>query len=163
MKKNGLIPPHFLYFLENEGIEFTDFKSGNMNKKENIDRMIVKFPYSSRELDIQIIFDNYDYSTPPDFIILKDDNFIIDYQEIIKEWNFKESSILYKTLNKIKETYSLHLENKFLAEMSKKDNLSDYNQQYYSNNYSSIKEIYLATKLKLKNTTKYKFISQFPQ
>jgi hypothetical protein len=146
MKKNGIIPPHFLYFIENEGIEMYDFRSGNLSKKDEIDRLIVKFPFGPKDLEIQIIFDNYDYSVPPDFVIIKEDSFIIDYGEIIKDWNFKESSSLYKTLSKIKEKYILYMENRFYAEMMKKDS-ADY---YSLLNISYIKDIYEKLKHKIK-------------
>jgi hypothetical protein len=123
MRKNGKIPPHFLYFLENEGIEITHFRSSNFAGKDSYDRVIVKFPYSYKTLDMQVIFDNLDYSTPPDFLFVKETltnnniNINIDYEEIIKDWNFKESSTLYNSLNKIKEKYSIHQEKKFKEEI----------------------------------------------
>ena len=153
MKKNGIIPPHFLYFLENEGMELTNFRSGNLNKKDEIDRLIVRFPYSSKDIEIQTIFDNYDYSTPPDFILLGEENFIIDYQEIINEWNFKESSSLYKSLFKIKEKYNLLMENKLLNEI-KKINNGEFSLQYIGQNSSYIKDIYTSLKKKIKTYKK---------
>lgn len=106
MKKIGLIPPHFLFFLENEGIKITDFKSSNFTAKENYDRIIVKFPYGLTTLDIQVIFDVVDLSSPPDFVLLTESDFFIDYNEIVKNWNFRESNSLYNSLRKIKQLYS---------------------------------------------------------
>lgn len=119
MKKNGKIPPHFLYFLENEGIELTNFRSSNFAGKDSYDRVLVKFPYSYKTLDIQVIFDNLDYSAPPDFLFLNENNIIIDYSDIIKDWNFKESSTLFKSLNIIKEKYAFEQERKFKEELNK--------------------------------------------
>lgn len=112
MKKNGIIPPHFIYFLENEGIDIIDFKSSNFDSKEAYDRIIIKFPFCSSTLDIQTIFDNVDTSQPPDFIILNECDSIISYQEIVKEWNFKESASLYQALKRIKDCYSSDQEKK---------------------------------------------------
>jgi hypothetical protein len=119
MRKNGKIPPHFLYFLENEGIELTNFRSSNFAGKDSYDRVLVKFPYSYKTIDIQVIFDNLDYSAPPDFLFLNENNIFIDYGEIIKDWNFKESSTLYNSLNRIKEKYALEQERKFKEELKK--------------------------------------------
>ena len=118
MKKNGNIPPHFIYFLENEGIQITDYKSSNFTLSESYDRIVVKFPFSISTLDIQVLFDNLDYSSPPDFVPLVD-NIMINYNDIIDSWNFKDSSALYHSLNKIKEIYSKENEKKLLSmEMS---------------------------------------------
>ena len=111
MKKIGIIPPHFVYYLENEGIDIVDFKSSDFTSKNSYDRIIVKFPYGNDTLDIQVIFDVVDLSSPPDFIILNECNTFMDYSEIIKNWNFKESKTLYESLYKIKELYSAYQEN----------------------------------------------------
>ena len=111
MKKIGIIPPHFVYYLENEGIDIVDFKSSDFTSKNSYDRIIVKFPYGNDTLDIQVIFDVVDLSSPPDFIILNECNTFMDYSEIIKNWNFKESKTLYESLYKIKELYSADQEN----------------------------------------------------
>jgi hypothetical protein len=114
MKKNGIIPPHFEYFLQNECIDITDYKSSNFALPESFDRIIVRFPFSISTLDIQVIFDNLDYSAPPDFIPLND-NFRISYYDIIDSWNFKDSSSLYSSLLKIKEIHSKENEKRLIA------------------------------------------------
>jgi hypothetical protein len=109
MKKNGIIPPHFIYFLENEGIILSDFKSGNLSMKDSYDRVIISLPYSIKTIDIQVIFDSLDYSSPPDFLIIPSNNekiFYIDYNSVVSSWNFKESNTLYNSLLKIKLLYS---------------------------------------------------------
>jgi hypothetical protein len=106
MKKNGIIPPHFIYFLENEGLILSDYRSGNLSMKDSYDRAMVSFPYSVITLNIQMIFDYLDYSAPPDFIITNSENFYIDYNSIISSWNFKDSSSLYNAICKVKAAYS---------------------------------------------------------
>ena len=110
MKKIGVIPPHFIYYLENEGIDVIEFKSSDFYSKTNYDKIIVKFPYCSGTLDIQVIFDIIDRSSPPDFVLLNEINSYMDYGEIMKSWNFKESNMLYLLLLKIKEMYSIEQE-----------------------------------------------------
>jgi len=114
MRKNGIIPPHFLFYIENDGIEITDYKSGNMTHKDPCDRMVVKFPYSIRNIHIQVVFDKLDYSTPPDFILVDEDSIIMKYSEIIKDWNFRDSASLYNSLNRIKDFYSKEQERKLM-------------------------------------------------
>jgi len=125
MRKSGKIPPHFLYFLENEGIEICDFRSSNFARKDNYDRVVVKFPYSITTLDIQVIFDNLEYSTCPDFVLVKENSFPINYSSITQEWNFKESSTLYNSLNKIKECYASEQERKLFEEINDYKQLND--------------------------------------
>lgn len=122
MKKYGKIPPHFIYFIENEGIQITDIKSSNMILKDCYDRMTIKFPFCNRTLDIQIIFDYINSSNPPDFIILNEDNIEINYIEIIKDWNFKDSSTLYISLNKLKYSYCCFQEKRLKHEIEKNYN-----------------------------------------
>jgi len=106
-KNNGIIPPHFIYFLEHEEIEVINYKSGDCNNPYSYDRAIVKFPFANTTFDIQIIFSNLDYSLPPDFIPLVNcDQLILNYSSLVKNWNFRESSTLYYTLKKIKEEYT---------------------------------------------------------
>ena len=159
MKKYGKIPPHFLYYLENEGIKITDLKSSNLSLKELYDRMIVKLPFSTRTLDIQIIFDNLNCSVPPDFLFVKEENFLMDYNEIIKDWNFKDSSTLYNSLAKLKLIYSLNQEIKLKEEVEKftKTNNTNIKSKDDDFNYSEIVEIWKNIQkiyLKIKNKTK---------
>jgi hypothetical protein len=114
MRKNGIIPPHFVFYIENDGIEIIDYKSGNMTYKDPCDRMVVKFPFSIRNIHIQVVFDKLDYSTPPDFILVNEDSIIMKYSEIIKDWNFRDSACLYNSLNKIKDLYSKEQERKLM-------------------------------------------------
>ncbi len=149
MRKNGKIPPHFLYFLENECIEVTDFHSGTLSSigRDSYDRMVVKFPYSIKTLEIQVIFDNLDYSIPPDFVLTKDEKIYIDYKQVTKEWVFKESSSLYNALNKIKEFYSLHQHKRLKEETSKalgnsNNNYNDSNDLGNTNIFTYINKLY---------------------
>lgn len=107
-KIKGIIPPHFLYYLEKEKIQVFSFSSTDFQSPENYDKAIVKFPFANSFLDIQIIFDQFDYSVPPDFILLNDTT-PINYAEVIKNWKFKDSNSLYDSLHKIKEEYSKHM------------------------------------------------------
>jgi hypothetical protein len=137
MKKIGIIPPHFIFYLENENIELVDFRSSNFDLKENYDRMVVKFPYGVRTLDIQVIFDNLDYSSVPDFVLLQDGDFLIKYQEVIKDWNFRESSSLYVLLNRIKEFYSLEQERRLREQITLyKNEGMDINYDYHMNSFN---------------------------
>jgi hypothetical protein len=135
MKKNGKIPPHFLYYLENEGLEISDFFSSNLRNKELYDKIVVKLPYCVKTLDIQVIFDNIDCSLPPDFLFVKENNILAEYSEVFKNWNFKESSSLYMSLIKLKEIYSKKQENIFIEESQ--------NINYFisDNNYDSNLEL----------------------
>ena len=127
MKNNGIIPPHFLYFLENEEIEVTNFKSGDFNNPLKYDRAVVKFPFINTTFDIQVIFDNLDYSLPPDFVPLVNcDQLVISYSTLVKNWNFRESSSLYYAIKTIKDEYCNIMTKKvynFLANQ----NASNYN------------------------------------
>lgn len=136
MKKVGIIPPHFLYYLENEGIDIVDYRSSNFALKENFDRMVVKFPYGTSTIDVQVIFDNLDISSPPDFVLVKDSDFVYNYQEIIKDWNFRESSSLYNSLNRIREAYSIEKEKRLRDYFNRmKGNIEhDYNTADVYNN-----------------------------
>ena len=155
MKKNGKIPPHFLYFLENEGIEISDYSSSNLMQKDSYDKITVKFPYSLKTLDIQIIFDNIDYSLPPDFLFIKENNFFVDYHEVVKYWNFKESSALFNCLNKIKEIYARKQESIFHEESQNINLFLD------DGNYDSNLEIVLTIESinEIINFIKSKFLS----
>lgn len=158
MKKYGKIPPHFLYYIENEGIQIVDPKSSNIILKDNYDRMIVKMPYSNRTLDIQIIFDFMNSSNPPDFIFVKDDNFLIKYNEIIRDWNFKDSSTLYSSLARLKHLYSEAQEKRLKEEI---ENLYQENIEFSHNDFKTdiqdiwkyINKIYLLIKTKMKKYT----------
>lgn len=116
MKKYGKIPPHFIYFLENEGIKVSEYYSSYLNQKDLFDKITIKLPYSLQFIEIQVIFDNIDYSLPPDFVLTFQNNFFIEYGNIIKDWNFKDSSTLFISLLKIKEIYSNKNEEIFLKE-----------------------------------------------
>src|SRR5690349_17966260 len=113
MIKKGIIPPHFLHFIHNEGISAEDFRPGNMTNKDVYDRFIVKFPFSIYYISIQVIFDFFDQTSPPDFILIRDENMIIKYSEIMRDWNFKDSSSLYRVLVNIINEYEKQIEIKF--------------------------------------------------
>jgi len=128
MKNNGKIPPHFLYILESEEIQISEMKSSNMALPESFDRMIVKIPYCNKTLDIQVIFDSINNSNPPDFILIKEETLLYNYQELIKEWNFKDSSTLQFCLLKIKNLFLLSQEKRLRAEIERnayKDDAAD--------------------------------------
>ena len=130
MKNNGIIPPHFLYFLENEDIEIKNLKSGDCNNPNSYDRAIIKFPYCNSTFDIQIIFSNLDYSLPPDFIPLVNcDQLIINYTTLIKGWNFRESSSLYYTVKKIKDEYANIMIKKAIYFLDDKNASEDHNHE----------------------------------
>lgn len=119
MKNYGKIPPHFLYTIESEGIQISEMKSSNLALKESFDRMILKVPYCNRTLDIQVIFDSINISNPPDFILIKEENLLLNYTEIIKDWNFKDSSTLHHCLLKLKNLFSLAQEKRLKEEIEK--------------------------------------------
>jgi hypothetical protein len=155
MKKNGKIPPHFLYFLENEGIEMSDLFSSNLIHKDLYDKINVKLPYSVKTLDIQVIFDNIDCSLPPDILFVKENNILVEYEHVFKNWNFKESSSLYVSLIKLKEIYSQKQEYIFLEESQNINNFISANN-YDSNleilfTLENIVELINYTKNKIKN------------
>jgi hypothetical protein len=155
MKKNGKIPPHFLYFMENEGIEMSDLFSSNLIHKDLYDKINVKLPYSVKTLDIQVIFDNIDCSLPPDILFVKENNILVDYEQVFKNWNFKESSSLYVSLIKLKEIYSQKQEIIFLEESQNINNFISANN-YDSNleilfTLENIVELINYTKNKIKN------------
>jgi hypothetical protein len=149
MRKNGIIPPHFLYYIENEGIDITEFKSSNFTEKDPYDRMVVNFPYGVSRLPIQVIFDKLDYSSPPDFILIKD-SIVMNYRDIIQEWNFRESSSLYTALSKIRLQFSAEQERR-LREKTENINAFSYNEnnmswvgkilQFIKSKFASYKEI----------------------
>ena len=152
MKKIGVIPPHFIYYLENEGIDVIEFKSSDFYSKTNYDKIIVKFPYCSGTLDIQVIFDIIDRSSPPDFVLLNEINSYMDYGEIMKSWNFKESNMLYLLLLKIKEMYSIEQEKSLRNIISNyKENKALYGNQDNSSNLESIEQILNFIQEKTKN------------
>lgn len=151
MKKNGIIPPHFLYFLENEGIDIIDFKSSNFDSIDAYDRIIIKFPFCSSTLDIQAIFDNVETSLPPDFIILNECDCIISYKDIVKEWNFKESASLYQALKKIKDYYSNDQEKKLYQLIQKSQKQNESNNSMDQNSLIFIDSIITHIKQRLKS------------
>ncbi len=140
---------------ENEGIEISDYSSSNLMQKDSYDKITVKFPYSLKTLDIQIIFDNIDYSLPPDFLFIKENNFFVDYHEVVKYWNFKESSALFNCLNKIKEIYARKQESIFHEESQNINLFLD------DGNYDSNLEIVLTIESinEIINFIKSKFLS----
>jgi len=147
MNKIGIIPPHFLFFLKNEGIDITSFQSSNFLLKNNYDRMIVKFPFGSTTLDIQVIFDNIDITSPPDFLLLTNNNeeLIINYDKIINDWNFKDSNCLYDCLLKIKKFYEISQEKKFLEiiQIHNNNKKNNNNGDNNNNNINNLKRINL--------------------
>lgn len=128
----GIIPPHFVNFLKNEEINITDFHSGNLKDKQNYDRMLVHFPYCLSYLPIQVIFDNLDNTSPPDFIITKNGLFLLQYKSITSTWLFRSSSSLYTCLSKIKECYSLEQEKRLLAFIK-----TEFEKQLDNNNFAN--------------------------
>jgi hypothetical protein len=122
MKKNGIIPPHFIYYLENEGVSLTDYRSGNLGMKESYDRVTISLPYSIKSIEIQSIFDSLDYSSPPDFLIVSnDDPFYIDYSSVFSNWSFKDSNSLYTALLKVKSLYSKEQERILFEQLDNTD------------------------------------------
>lgn len=161
MKKYGKIPPHFIYFLESESVQIKDLKSSNLTQKNNYDRMIVKFPYGSKSIDIQIIFDFLNSSNPPDFIILEENNILLDYFYLINDWNFKESSSLYFSLIKIKNSYTQSQNKRLIEEIENNKKISEENfnnENEYNNNikflWSKIKSIHSLIIKKIKSNKK---------
>ena len=143
MKKTGVIPPHLMYFLQNEGIEVINFCSSNFISKDSYDRFIVKFPFGVTTLNIQVIFDNTDISSPPDFILLNNFDYIIDYDKIINEWVFRESSSLYNSLLLIKKIYEEKQQNKLLEIISHEINKENqYQGNKENSNYPYILQLY---------------------
>ena len=165
MNKIGIIPPHFLFFLKNEGIDITSFQSSNFFSKNIYDRMIVKFPFGSTSLDIQVIFDNVDISSPPDFLLLTNNNeeLIIDYDKIIDKWNFKDSNCLYDCLLKIKKFYEISQEKKFLEIISKSINRNKFlnNNNENLNIYDYLEQLYSYIKKSFTNYRNLPESSQF--
>lgn len=127
MKKIGFIPLHFVSFLYNEGIDIIEFKSSHQTQPEEYDKMVVRFPYCTRTFDIQIIFDNRNNTLPPDFIIINDGDFYMDYTYIIHNWNFRDSGTLYLSLFYLKQLYSMEQERR-LMELLKLNNHNDQNR-----------------------------------
>jgi hypothetical protein len=122
MKKNGIIPPHFIYFLEKEGVTLSDYRSGNLSMKDSYDRVTISLPYSIKSIEIQIIFDYLDYSAPPDFLIIPtDEPFYIDYNTIFSNWNFKDSSSLYSSLQRLRSLYSKEQERILYEQLDNND------------------------------------------
>ena len=143
MKKTGVIPPHLMYFLQNEGIEVINFCSSNFISKDSYDRFIVKFPFGVTTIDIQVIFDNTDSSSPPDFILLNNFDYIIDYDQIISEWVFRDSSSLYNSLLLIKKIYEEKQQQKLLEIISHAINKENqYQGNKENSNYPYILEMY---------------------
>ena len=143
MKKTGVIPPHLMYFLQNEGIEVINFCSSNFISKDSYDRFIVKFPFGVTTIDIQVIFDNTDSSSPPDFILLNNFDYIIDYDQIISEWVFRDSSSLYNSLLLIKKIYEEKQQQKLLEIISHAINKEkEYQGNKENSNYPYILEMY---------------------
>ena len=106
----GKIPPHYLNFLKDEEIEITNFESSNLKYKDEYDKIIVHFPYCNSFIQIQVIFDNLNNTSPPDFIVIDRSTFYINYNQIIKNFSFRNSCSLYFSLYKIKYAYSLQQE-----------------------------------------------------
>ena len=106
----GKIPPHYLNFLKDEEIEITNFESSNLKYKDEYDKIIVHFPYCNNYIKIQIIFDNLNNTSPPDFIVIDKSTYYINYYQIIKNFSFRNSYSLYFALYRIKIAYSLQQE-----------------------------------------------------
>ena len=141
MKNNkfGHIPPHFLKFLEDEEILIKNFKSSNLKFKDEFDKMTVYYPYCNNNIIIEILFDNINYSNPPDFIIINNENFLIEYNKIIKNWNFRDSSSLYFCLFKIKKEFSIRQEKNF-REICEEFRLFPQNKSIILKNVEKIKQ-----------------------
>jgi hypothetical protein len=97
--------------------------------------MIVKFPYSNNYIKIQIIFDFLNNSKPPDFIIIDENNnnFLLDYFYISNDWNFKESSSLYFSLLKIKNSFTKLQNKRLIQEIEKNLKSSEENSNFDMN------------------------------
>lgn len=152
MDKIGNIPPHFLYFLNKEGIDIYDFKSSDFTSPNNYDRMIVRFPYGQNSIHIQVIFEPGDPSKPPDFMLLENCLSYMDYSEITKQWNFKDSQTLYNALSKIKQLYADIQEQK-LNEVIKINSNNQHNKYFETvgNIINLIKHNFLTYRLLPKN------------
>ena len=112
MIKLGGIPPHFVFFLHNENILISNFESSSMKKEfGEYNKMLVHFPYCLTEITIQVVFDPFDNSLPPDFIIIKNGDFLISYKYITENFSFRNSNSLYLSLFRIKLLYSIEQEN----------------------------------------------------
>lgn len=107
----GHIPPHFIYFLQNEEILISNFQSSSMKKQFDVyNKMIVHFPYCLGYIEVQVIFNMYDNTLPPDFIIINNGDFLISYKSITENFSFRNSSSLYFTLLRLKQLYSIEQE-----------------------------------------------------
>lgn len=107
----GYIPPHFVYFLQNEEILISNFQGSSMKKQYDMyNKMIVHFPYCLGFIEVQVIFSMNDNTLPPDFIIINNGDFLISYKSITKNFSFRESSSLYFTLLRLKQQYSIEQE-----------------------------------------------------
>ena len=137
--KFGHIPPHFLKFLEDEEILIKNFKSSNLKFKDEFDKMTVFYPYCNKNIIIEILFDNINNSNPPDFIIINNGNFLIEYNKIIKNWNFRDSSSLYFCLFKIKKEFSIRQEKNF-REICEEFRIFPHNKSSFLKNVINIKQ-----------------------
>lgn len=144
MNNLNIIPPHFINFLKHEEISITDFENSNLSSKNYYDKMLVHFPYCNTTLTVQVIFDIFDFTSPPDFIVLNDEYLFLDYNEVIKNFSFRESSSLFFALFRIKQIFSSNQLKKILSLIQKEKSSKNQNTQMSPSHFfaaSNIREV----------------------